>query len=170
VFFSQCPVSVKSRALSAGRLQSGFTLLELLVVLVVAAIAVSVVGGGAQSFMDRARYHQTVRDISRHLHQARALCVQEGRAVLVTYQPVERQLLIDGHPQLQIPESVVIDWEAAAHPPKNATNVGELIFAFNSDGGARGGALTVERGGRGVVFRVNWLLGSIEQAAKAPKS
>lgn len=161
---------VNSRVSPTGRPQGGFTLLELLVVLVVAAIAVSVVGGGAQSFMDRARYHQTVRDVSRHLNQARSLCVQEGRAVLVTYQPVERQLVIDGHPQLQIPESVGIEWDAAAHPPKNATNVGELIFVFNSDGGARGGALSVERGGRGVVFRVNWLFGSIEQAAKAPKS
>lgn len=35
------------------RMHSGFTLLELLVVLVLAAITVAVVGGSAQSYMDR---------------------------------------------------------------------------------------------------------------------
>ena len=58
---------------------AGFTLLELLVVLVLAGISAAVVGGGAQSFMDRARYHQTVRDVASRLSQARALFVSGER-------------------------------------------------------------------------------------------
>ena len=82
---------------------TGFTLLELLVVLVLAAITVSVVGGGAQSFMERARYHQTVRDVATHLKQARTLCIQDGRPVAVTYDPSTRHLTVDGHSPMDFP-------------------------------------------------------------------
>ena len=60
-----------SRGLSAHPRHRGFTLLELLVVLVLAAITVAVVGGSAQADMERARYHQAVRDVSSLLVQAR---------------------------------------------------------------------------------------------------
>ena len=78
------------------RTHSGFTLLELLVVLVLAAITVAVVGGSAQSYMDRARYHQTVRDVASLLVQARTLSEREGRAGVVAYEPESRQLVADG--------------------------------------------------------------------------
>lgn len=150
------------------RLKSaGFTLLELLVVLVLAAITASVVGGGAQSFMERARYHQTVRDVATHLNQARALCIQEGRSVVVTYEPQTRQITVDGKSSMAIPASLEVAWKAAERPAKDAPAVGEALFVFNPDGGARGGSLAVLRGGMGVVFRVNWLFGTIEQAAIA---
>ena len=121
---------------------TGFTLLELLVVLVLAAITVSVVGGGAQSFMERARYHQTVRDVATHLKQARTLCIQNAANPIVA----------------------VLQWDAAERRPKDASGAGEILFVFNADGGARGGRLAVLRGGQGVVFHVNWLFGTVEQA------
>ena len=143
---------------------TGFTLLELLVVLVLAAITVSVVGGGAQSFMERARYHQTVRDVATHLKQARTLCIQEGRPVAVTYDPSTRQLKVDGHSPMDFPAPLAVEWDAAERRPKDASGAGEILFVFNADGGARGGRLAVLRGGQGVVFRVNWLFGTVEQA------
>lgn len=139
-------------------------------VLVLAAITASVVGGGAQSFIERARYHQAVRDVATHLKQARTLCIQEGRAVAVTYAPQTRQLTVDGKPSMVIPASLEVEWKAAERPTKGAPAVGEALFVFNPDGGARGGRLAVLRGGVGVVFRVNWLFGTIEQAAIAASS
>ncbi len=159
------------RARRAGaRRVGGFTLLEMLVVLVVAAMAVSVVGVGGQAFMERSRYHQTVRDIASQLRQARALSVQEGRAVAVSYQPEARKIVIDGRVYLDIPASLGVQWDATDRNTKLASDVGMPIFVFNPDGGARGGHLTVSRGGQGVVFRVNWLLGTIEQAAAVAES
>lgn len=144
---------------------TGFTLIEMLVVLVVAAIAVSVVGAGGQSFMERSRYHQTVRDIASQLNQARALSVQEGRPVVVTYQPEARKLLVDGRLYIDIPASLGVQWDVIERRARAGPDFGLPIFVFNADGGARGGRLVVSRGGRGVVFRVNWLLGAIEQTA-----
>lgn len=141
--------------------KTGFTLIEMLVVLAVAAIAVSVIGAGGQSFMDRSSYHQTVRDIASQLNQARVLSVQEGRPVVVTYQPEARKLLVDGRLYLDIPASLGVQWDVIKRSA--GSDAGLPIFVFNADGGARGGRLVVSRGGRGVVFRVNWLMGAIEQ-------
>lgn len=151
----------------------GFTLLEMLVVLVLAAITVAVVGAGGQAYMERSRYNQAVRDVSTQLNKARALSVQEGRSVTVTYQPGSRRLAVDGRGSLDLPESLMVQWEAIERNPrsgKDAAASGEPIFVFNADGGARGGKLAVLRGGRGVTFRVNWLLGTVEQGMTVPQS
>lgn len=145
------------------RFQTGFTLLELLVVLVLAAITVAVVGGGAQSFMDRAHYHQAVRDVASHLLQARTLSQREGRAVVVAYDPAARQLIVDGRASLGLHESIQLRWEAMERRPGMEPIQGVPIFVFNTDGGALGGRLSLLRADGGVAFKVNWLLGSIEQ-------
>lgn len=153
----------------AGLVSKGFTLLEMLVVLVIAAIAVAVVGVGGQSFMERSRYHQSIRDISTQLKQARALSVKEGRAITVAYQIDDRKLIVDGKSVLEIPAGLAVQWTAVDAGPKAASRTGNLIFIFNVDGGARGGRLAVYRAGQGVAFGVNWLLGTVEQAmAVAP--
>lgn len=147
------------------RSEAGFTLLELLVVLVLAAITVAVVGGGAQSFMSRARYHQAVRDVASQLVQARTLSQQEGRAVVVAYDPGARQLIVDGRLSLSLHESVQILWEAMERRSGTEPMQGVPIFIFNTEGGAQGGRLSLLRAGSGVAFKVNWLLGRIEQSA-----
>lgn len=150
----------------------GFTLLELLVVLVLAGIAASVVAVGGQAYLDRSRYSQALRDVATQLNKARALSMQEGRAVTVSYQAEGRALVVDGKTSLTVPESVSVQWSALARPPQPASGAanqaGAVVFVFNSDGGARGGWLAVQRGGQGITFRVNWLFGTVEQAASVP--
>lgn len=155
------------RARRARARLAGFTLLELLVVLLVAGIAAGVVGVAGQSYLERSRYHQTVRDITSQLRQARALSVQEGRPIAVTYQSEIRRLVVEGGGHLNIPPSLGVQWDVAERNAKTPTGAGMPIFVFNADGGARGGRLAVLRGGQGVVFRVNWLLGTIEQTLAA---
>jgi general secretion pathway protein H len=153
----------------ARRQHSGFTLLELLVVLVLAAITVAVVGGGAQSFMDRARYHQTVRDIGSLLVQARTISLRDGRPVVVTYDSATRQLIGDGQLRIVLPAQLEVRWDAIERRSDTETVQGDPLFIFNTEGGAQGGELSVMRGGQGVAFGVNWLLGSIKQTAvRAP--
>ncbi|MBS0507005.1 MAG: prepilin-type N-terminal cleavage/methylation domain-containing protein [Proteobacteria bacterium] len=141
---------------------AGFTLIELLVVLVLAAVAVSIVGGSAQSFMARAQYHQAVREVASQLGQARSLGVQEGRSVSVGYESQERRLTIDGQYPVRLPDGLDVSFDAVQ--TQQPGQAGQVIFVFNADGGARGGPFIVSRAGKGTAFRVNWLLGTVEQA------
>ena len=144
---------------------AGFTLLELLVVLGLAALAVTVVGGGAQAYLERARYQQTVRELASQLSQARALSMDTGKPVWVSYVPQTRQLKAGDAILLEAPESVTVQWQALRSTRATGAPAGaEPIFVFNPEGGARGGMVAVSRAGRGVEFRVNWLLGTIEQS------
>lgn len=148
----------------------GFTLLEMLVVLVIASIAVAVVGVGGQAFMERSRYHQAVRNISTQLKQARALSVREGRSIGVAYDVNGRQVVVDGKPVLEIPPALMVRWVALNPQKKAPDGAGEPVFVFNADGGARGGSLAVYRAGVGVAFGVNWLLGTVQQTVAAAPS
>jgi len=139
----------------------GFSLLELLVVLALAALAATVVGGSAHAFMERSQYHKAVRDVANQLGYARMLCMQEGRKVTVTYDPQTRQLAVDGGVPLTLPASIQIAWQAL-HPEDAAP--AQPLFVFQANGGAVGGRLAVSRAnGQEVVFQVHWLLGMVEQ-------
>ena len=146
------------------RRAGGFTLLELLVVLSIAAIAVTVVGGGAQAYLDRARYQAAVRDVTSQLKQARAVSIDRGAPVVVTYQPQLHRLSAGDVTLVNLPAALEVRWQRV----DDALGVGvsgvEPIFVFSPDGFARGGQLAVMRAGRGVQFGVNWLLGTVESA------
>lgn len=164
-----------SRHARALQRSHGFTLLELLVVLVLAGITIAVVGMGGQAYLDRSRYSQAVRDVATQLTRARALSMQEGRPIAVAYQPEDRKLLVDGQASLEVHPSVLVQWEPIARSPRSRESAGsaaagQLVFVFNADGGARGGRLAVLRGSQGVSFRVNWLLGTVEQTAAVAQS
>ncbi|MCK9516526.1 MAG: prepilin-type N-terminal cleavage/methylation domain-containing protein [Ottowia sp.] len=144
------------------RKAAGFTLLELLVVLALAALAITVAGIGGQAFVERARYQQTVRDISSQLRQARLRSVDSDEPVLVRWLPRQRQLQA-GDATLRIPDALDVRWQALDATQGNA-DAAPVIFLFDPDGGARGGRFAVLRAGRGVSFQVNWLLGRVQQS------
>jgi general secretion pathway protein H len=152
------------------RRHTGFTLLELLVVLVLASIAISVVGVGSQSIMDRSKYHQALREVRSLLNAGHAKAVQDGHEVIVAFNPAARELAIEGYRSIQVPSVLAVEWEAVTHSPVQS-HVGFLpLFVFNADGSGYGGRFSVLRGGRGVAFRLNWLLGTVEQAETLAKS
>lgn len=143
----------------------GFTLIELLVVLVIAAVAVAVVGVSGQAYMERARYQQTVLDLSTELGRARALSREKGQAVVLSWAPQTRQIAVDGQAVLEIPPSLVVTWQAVGHVRARVPVLGDPVFVFDPDGRARGGPLQIVRGVQGVRFQVNWLLGTVQQTA-----
>ena len=143
---------------------AGFTLLELIVVLAVAAIAVSVVGGGAQAYLERARYQKAVRDVTSQLKHARAVSIDQGQPVVVMYQPQLHRLSAGDLTLVDLPPALEVRWKRVTGAPGVGTSGVEPIFVFSPDGYARGGELAVLRAGRGVQFGVNWLLGTVESA------
>lgn len=142
---------------------AGFTLLELLVVLALAALTITVASIGGRGFVERARYQQTVRDVSSELRQARRHSVDADATILVRWDPRERALQTDGT-SLHIPDALDVRWEALDGLADDGSGA-PVIFAFDPQAGARGGRFALLRAGRGVLFEVNWLLGRVEQSA-----
>ena len=118
---------------------AGFTLLELIVVLAVAAIAVSVVGGGAQAYLERARDQKAVRDVTSQGKHARAVSIDQGQPVVVTYQPQLHRLSAGELTLVDLPPALEVRWTRVAGAPGAGISGVEPIFVFSPDGYARGG-------------------------------
>jgi len=125
---------------------------------------VSVVGGGAQAYLERARYQKAVRDVTSQLKHARAVSIDQGQPVVVTYQPQLHRLSAGELTLVDLPPALEVRWTRVAGAPGAGTSGVEPIFVFSPDGYARGGELAVLRAGRGVQFGVNWLLGTVESS------
>lgn len=132
--------------------------------MVLGALTVAVVGVGTQSIMDRSQFHEAIRGVNALLHAARAQAVRDGARVEVTFNPATRLIRTSAQQELVIPASVDVRWgpgEAGSVGRKDAAS--PVLFTFAPDGSGHGGHLDLLRVGRGVAFRINWLLGSVEQ-------
>jgi general secretion pathway protein H len=146
---------------------SGFTMLELLVVLVIGSLAVAVVGVGTQAIMERSRFHEAVQGVNALLHAARALAVKSGSPVVVTFDPAT-QTLASPVRHFEISMPVHVRWTSVSeHSLGRQKSPTPVVFTFAQDGSGSGGPFQVLRSGRGVSFRINWLMGSIEQSDAA---
>ncbi|MCX7662921.1 MAG: prepilin-type N-terminal cleavage/methylation domain-containing protein [Tepidimonas fonticaldi] len=151
--------------------QQGFTLLELLVVLGIAALVVTVVGVRADAWMERSAYHQAVRDVATLLRAGKTAAWQEGRDVAVRLDAGGRVLSLgdDARAQVTLPADLDVQAErvVAATVGRAGDAVMGPLFVFRADGSAYGGRLALLRGQAGVAFQVNWALGSVEQVSVA---
>jgi len=146
--------------------QRGFTLLELLVVLGIAALAVTVVGWRADAWIERAAYHQCVRDVAALLRAGKTAALLEGRDVAVRFDGGGRILAFGDDPRhrVMLPADVDVRMESLIPASRDSADSGTApLFVFRADGSAYGGRLVLVRGQAGVAFQVNWALGSIEQ-------
>ena len=145
----------------------GFTLLELLVVMVLASMTAALVGSGAKSFMERSQYHQAVREVSSYLILSRSVAIRDGRAVSVTFDAAGYTLVDEAGSRYAVPAHLEVRWREMDASPKGGAR--PVVFMFNPDGSGQGGVFELLRGGRGVSFRLNWLLGSVEQDEVGPR-
>jgi len=145
----------------------GFTLLELLIVLGIAALTVTVVGVRADAWMEQSAYHQSIRDVATLLRAGKAAAWQEGRDIPVHFDDGARVLAIGdgGRQRVQLSPALEI---LVQRPPAVSSSPSRArhdvpLFVFRADGSAYGGRLELRRGSSGVAFQINWALGAIEQ-------
>lgn len=133
----------------------GFTLLELLVTLAIAALVLSVISSGSSGITNRSQYLQALRDVNTLLKAGKTTALQTGSEVRVTFEPEARILSFGNGPRQRVvlPAFVQLRLPAEADP----------LFVFRADGTAYGGFFTILYGSAGVVFRLNWALGYVEQ-------
>lgn len=132
------------------RREHGFTLIELIVVLVVLGLALSLVLAEGPARSPTVAFDSTVRQVAGALRLARSRAIADDRMVTVLFAP----------------DSVRLDRETAIAVAPDITLSGSRLIAFTPDGGSSGGEVTLRMGGRQMVIGVDWLTGRVALAAR----
>jgi general secretion pathway protein H len=139
------------------RAQSGFTLLELLVVLIILSIALSV----TVSFVGKANLGDDLKLASRKViaaaRQARLAAISENREVLFEIDSKSRTLGADDFVRKSsLPDSINIKAVTAKSEQTTPSRAGVRFFP---DGGSTGGRVTLSDGNRKISVMIDWLSG-----------
>lgn len=138
---------------------AGFTLVELLVALAIAAVLLAVSVPSAGRFYQSMQYRSAVRDVVSALNGARYAAVNSGRPQDVAINPNSNEVLSVGSTR-QLPEELSLEVHAARE--LNRSDAG--VIRFYPQGGSSGGGIDIDHpNGGGVRITVDWLRGSVSQ-------
>ncbi|MGH8354843.1 MAG: GspH/FimT family pseudopilin [Pseudomonas sp.] len=152
-----CTVGTESR----GR---GFTLLELLVVLVIASLAISLVGPAFQRLMPGLTLEAESRKLVAMLRHARSQAILTGTEVTVSQDAESGGLRLSYREQPYIlPERLSLVLEAGPAQGETAAGVTQILFYPRGD--SSGGSLELKMEARSEVISVDWLSGRVRRGA-----
>ena len=135
----------------------GFTLLELLVVIVLMSIGIGVVGFGLHKGLQQAADRQLLEQMVQALRTTRSAAIISGQTRETSFDLERRTFQAPGRRPQQWPAEVGVQLNTAAD--LNAA------FAFYPDGGSSGGNLQVFQGEQRWRIDVGWLTGSVKSHA-----
>ena len=160
---------------AVGSDRRGFTLLELLVVLVIASLAISLVGPAFQRLLPGLQLEAQARTLVAMLRHARSQAILSGDPVAIS-QDADGGLRLSYRPQayrLPAPLSLTL----TAGPGQGDTAAGTAQMAgtaqilFYPRGDSSGGSLEIKpAAGRSELLSVDWLSGRVRRGAEAPPS
>ena len=139
----------------------GFTLVELLVVLAIAALLMTAVPGLFSAAFPGLELKSAARRTAATLTLARETAIRGGRDVRLLVDIEARRLDLEGYRALQLPERLEIRLDAAARELIDDRRGGIRFFP---DGSSTGGRIVLSSGERGYQVGVNWLTGRIRMA------
>jgi general secretion pathway protein H len=129
--------------------ESGFTMIEMIVVLVVLGLALGLVIAHGPAHSQRLDLDATARDVAGALRIARSRAIADERAVMVRFGPGIYRL--DGDPPVALPRDVLIG--------------GDGSIRFGPDGGSSGAQIVLRSGDRRITINVDWLTGRVRMLA-----
>jgi general secretion pathway protein H len=143
--------------------QNGFTLLEVLAVIVVISVALTLMVSGMSRGLASVRERHVVTDLLNSLRQAHTLAVIERRSVLLHFDMQKLCYRLEQRPARCLGDGVKLTVETAA----NLSEEGAAII-FYSDGSSSGGNLRLNTSSRDVRIDVGWLTGSVTLEESRP--
>ncbi|MFN4120423.1 Tfp pilus assembly protein FimT/FimU [Acidovorax sp.] len=148
------------------RRESGFTLVELLVVFAIMALLISITPIAYQKMRDTAQYRNVLRTMLSELRVARQQAVLTRSETRFGVNLQQRSFGVQGRTETLLPNSLTVRATVAG---AELGPGGVAAIRFLPDGGATGGSIDVLRqdGGGGTRLRVDWLSGRVTQEALA---
>lgn len=142
----------------AGRATRGFSLIEVLAVAALIAIAgvlaVGILGGG----MERMQMRSAAKDIAANLRFTRAHALATGAPQQFLIDPAARTWQAPRDRSGKIPERLEVEFTGAREMQQRA---GEGVIVFFDDGASSGGRVRLEAGDARWDVDVAWLTGEV---------
>lgn len=153
----------RARATATIARQPGFTLLEILVALGIAALFMTLAVPSGMKLYDSMQYRAAVRDVMGTLNAARYAAANTGLPQDVEINPRSRQLRLNGE-ITQLADNVTV----IVHATRELNRDGIGVIRFYPEGGSSGGSVDLARSPtQGVSVDVDWLAGGVRQVAYA---
>ena len=138
---------------------AGFTLLELMVVLVIGALAYAVLMNTAFRGASAADLKAAARTLASGLRQAQSMAMVTKRDAVLTLDLDAREYSVAGDPQVrELPKGIELKLYTAQSEVSNERKGG---IRFYPDGSSTGGRITVAAGERKFLVDVDWLTGRV---------
>lgn len=136
---------------------AGFTLLELIMVIALMALALGVLGAGLGRGLEAARERQVLGQLVAALRQTRAQAVLSGDTRVLRFDLHARSFRIPGQAPRTWPDTLGLRLTGA-------TELGAAV-AFFPDGSSSGGNVELERAGQRWRVDIGWLTGQVRWQA-----
>ena len=138
--------------------QGGFTLLELMVVLVIGAIAYALMLGAPLGGVSAAELKAAARTLASGLRQAQMTAMATRRDALLTLDVEARAFQVAEDASRELPEGIELKLFTAQ---TEAISERRGSIRFYPDGSSTGGRITVSAGERKYLVDVDWLTGRV---------
>ncbi|HET8897837.1 MAG TPA: GspH/FimT family pseudopilin [Rhodanobacteraceae bacterium] len=137
---------------------AGFTLFEMLAVLLLIAITVSAVSLQVAKSLGGARVNAVSRDLVAALRYTRGQAIVHGKEEIIQFNLRDWSYTVPNHAAKKLPDGMELKIRTAAEEQVDDDTWG---IRFYPDGSSTGGRVTVIRGQREWRIDVNWLTGEV---------
>ena len=142
----------------------GFTLMELLVVLVIASLAISLVGPAFQRILPGITLEAESRKLVALLRHARSQAILSGAPVAISQDAESGGLRLSYREQAYaLPERISLELEPGPGVGEPTLGAAQILFYPRGDSSGGRLSLTLEQG-RSEVIDVDWLSGRVQRA------
>ncbi|MDP2901653.1 MAG: GspH/FimT family protein [Methylovulum sp.] len=140
--------------------QQGFTLIELIVVLVIVLLGFSAIAISLSSGNDSAEIKASARDIVSALRYARGQALMAHEETTVDFDLENNSYTVSNRDKVYtIPDAISLTVVTAQ---SELTGQGQGNIRFYADGSSTGGRVTLERDKAKLQIDINWLTGACE--------